>query len=251
MSEYCQFLPWDSEFFGLRIAKVNPNQLNSDKMNVVLSWCLHKDIDCLYLLADSKHQETIRLAEAERFRLVDLRMTLHCRIDANSITHSQSKDFVIRPAQLQDIPALRAISRRSFTQTRYYADRCFPPEKCSELYEVWITKSFEGYANQVLVALIDNIPQGFITCHIRIDHSAGDVGLIGVKEETRGLGIGKALASAALSWYYSQGIQQVFVATQGKNYIAQNFFQSNGFDVYSMHIWYHKWFKHCLDEQYV
>lgn len=243
MSEPYQFLNWDSEFFGLRIAKVNQNQLDRSIMAEILSWCEQNRIDCLYLLADSKHQDTIRLAEDNRFRLVDLRMSMRCQIDSNLIAEEPASDVIIRPVEARDISRLRSIARSSFTLTRFYSDGCFPRQKCDELYDVWITRSCEGFADHVLVAIHKNIPHGFITLHLK--PGIGEIGIIGVKQETRRFGIGRSLVRSALSWYHHQGIQQVNVATQGKNYRAQNFFQHNGFDVYNMHIWYHKWFNGC------
>lgn len=243
MSELYQFLNWDSNFFGLRIAKVNKPQLDPPGMAEILSWCEQNSIDCLYLLADSTDQESIRLAEDNHFRLVDLRMSMLCQVDSSTDAQLPTYDFTIRPAQSQDINRLRSIARSSFTLTRFYSDGCFPREKCDDLYDVWVTRSCEGFADQVLVAIYNGVPQGFITLHLKPE--AGEIGIIGVSQETRGLGIGKALVESALSWYHNQGIRQVTVATQGKNYQAQNFFQHNGFDVYNMHIWYHKWFSGC------
>ncbi len=243
MSKPYQFLSWDSEFFGLRIAKIDPHQLDRAIMAEAQTWCEQQRIDCLYLLADSKDQETIRIAEDNEFRLVDLRMSMRCQIGAKAVFRLPVSDITIRPVQALDISSLRSIARTSFTLTRFYTDGCFPREKCDEMYDVWITRSCEGYADQVLVADHNGIAQGFISLHLK--PGVGEIGIIGVSHETRGLGIGRSLVRSALSWYHSQGIRKVTVATQGKNYLAQNFFQHNGFDVYDMHIWYHKWFSGC------
>ena len=86
MSEPYQYLNWDSEFFGLRIAKLSKSQLNSATMAETLSWCVQNSIDCLYFLADSNDQATIRLAEDNHFRLVDLRISMRCKIDSNIVS---------------------------------------------------------------------------------------------------------------------------------------------------------------------
>jgi dTDP-4-amino-4,6-dideoxy-D-galactose acyltransferase len=243
MSEPYQYLNWDSEFFGLRIAKLNKSQLNFATMAETLSWCVQNSIDCLYFLADSNDQATIRIAEDNHFRLVDLRMSMRCQIDSNTVSPQPNYDFTIRPVETQDINRLRSIARSSFTLTRFYSDSCFPREKCDELYDVWITRSCQGYADQVLVAIHNGVPHGFISLHLKSE--VGEIGIIGVSRKTRRVGIGRALVESALYWYHSVGIRQVIVATQGKNYRAQNFFQHNGFDVHNMHIWYHKWFSGC------
>ena len=48
--------------------------------------------------------------------------------------------------------ALRAIARASHGDTRFYADPHFPDERCDDLYDTWIRRSLEGWADAVLVA---------------------------------------------------------------------------------------------------
>ena len=37
-SEPCQFLEWDTEFFGHRIARINGTHLDAPRMNASLEW---------------------------------------------------------------------------------------------------------------------------------------------------------------------------------------------------------------------
>ena len=140
--EPCQLLYWDSEFFGHTIGRVNEHRLTTRDVAAINTWCADHAIECLYFLADSDHAETIRLAEDNGFRLVDIRMTLQCRI-ADWHAHpsnGQLSEGCVRPMISSDVPVLQAIARRSHTDTRFYFDGRFPLEACGDLYELWIKR---------------------------------------------------------------------------------------------------------------
>ena len=60
----CELLPWDSEFFGCRIARVGGNQLNESQAAAIEEWSRTERPDGLYFLADARCAETIRTAES-------------------------------------------------------------------------------------------------------------------------------------------------------------------------------------------
>src|SRR4051812_55686 len=106
-SEICRFLEWDSEFFGLRIARVNLDVLRPADLPRIRQYCAAERIDGLYLLARADDPETHHAAEESRFRLVDIRVTLE-RGRPNAVPGSAP---LVRPAATSDLPALREIAR--------------------------------------------------------------------------------------------------------------------------------------------
>ncbi|MBC8172224.1 MAG: hypothetical protein H7X77_11145, partial [Anaerolineae bacterium] len=131
MSAPCQFLPWDTDFFGFRIARVNHNELTSELMPEIDTWSQGEAIQCLYLLANIHDLATTHLAENHGFHFVDLRLTLAQKLP-DSFKAEQSP--LIRPFQPQDLPYLEAIARSSYTDSRFYYDPGFPRERCDEFY---------------------------------------------------------------------------------------------------------------------
>jgi len=250
MSEPCRYLPWDSDFFGVRIAQVEANHLDQESLIEIIQWCNQSDIECLYYLADPIYIEAIRTAEDNQFHLVDVRVTRQYQFQPTVDFNQPVAPYLIRPFHVSDLPDLRKIARKSFTRSRFYSDPCFPQDKCDELYDVWIKNSCEGYADHVLVAEIKGLPQGFITCHVRQNRFEGDIGLVGVSEQARGKGVGKSLIEFAREWFYNQGVNRIFVVTQGANILAHKLYDRNGFSIYSIKLWYHKWFKGCLQKSH-
>ncbi len=239
----CQYLVWDSEFFGYRIGRVNDHQLTPASLRDIFNWCEVQNIECLYFLADPD-PETIRLVEEVDFNLVDIRISLEVSLP---VRESQSKqtEIRIRTWQETDLPRLRDIVRNSINQSRFFADPCFSHEASQGLYETWITRSCYGYADAVWVAEHNDQPAGFITCHLPDEDTQGKIGLVSVAIENRSQGIGNALIDHALNWFTSHRIKYVNVVTQGNNIAAQRLYQRCGFYTQKIQLWYHKWFINC------
>ena len=231
----CEVLPWDSEFFGCRVARVLGGRLDRGRLAAIESWCRTEAIDCLYFLADSGDPATAVLAEGAGFRLVDLRVTL-----ARPTTGFDPPEAVswIRPARAEDVPELRRIATVSHHDSRFYADPHFDRGRCDELYAAWIEKSCRE--DMVLVAEHEKRPAGYISCLLR-SAGEGEIGLLAVSSEAQGRGLGGALVGAALRWFADRGAARVRVVTQGRNTRAQRLYQAHGLLTHSIGLWFHHW----------
>lgn len=238
-SDVCEFLPWDTDFFGFRIARVKENYLTEQSVKDILEWIKNNSIDCLYFLAGFNDPKTTQLAHRHDFQLVDIRVTFECDLKKQSLESIDNK-VLIRSALSDDISALEAIARKSYDSTRFHFDQHFPKEKSDALYEIWIRRSCEGYDDRVLVVEVEKQAAGYITLKL-LGNGQGQIGLIGVSNEIRGQGIGKSLIYAAFDWCKRNEVDKMFVVTQGRNIIGQNLYQKCGFTTKTVQIWYHKW----------
>jgi dTDP-4-amino-4,6-dideoxy-D-galactose acyltransferase len=237
----CKFLDWDSDFFGLRIGRVVKNRLQPGTIEQINRWAEIQRIDCLYFLADIDDIKTIRLAERNAFCLVDIRVTLERIIEKNKFIQTKATTGSIRQATLDDLAALKAIARVSYHDTRFHKDTRFPVARADSLYEIWIEKSCQGFADAVFVAEIDHLPVGYLSCHLSGD-GKGNIGLVGVSQNSQGKSIGRLLTDKAMNWFVENNVRQVSVVTQGRNFKAQRLYQRCGFLTKSMQFWYHRWF---------
>lgn len=243
----CRFLEWDTEFFGLRIACVVGHRLNRERARAILKWCADHAIECLYFLADLDDPETIGLAQEYGFHLVDVRVTLQCEVGDLDHRCGEPSGVQVRPARPDDRPILQAIARSIDYASRFYFDPGFSKEACAALYATWIRRSCEGAADVVLVAETDGRPVGYVAGHL-CDESHGHIGLVGVADEVRNRGVGRALICGALRWFQGQGVRTVSITTQGRNVAAQRLYQRCGFLTQSVQIWYHKWMHRASKE---
>ncbi|MBM3326300.1 MAG: GNAT family N-acetyltransferase [Calditrichaeota bacterium] len=239
-----QFLPWDSEFFGIRIGRIDLHRLTALFSEEIVAWQAAERLDCIYFLADSDDQTTARLAIKFGFDLVSIRVLLDIETKSILIKDEKYPDSIIRPAAALDLPVLLPIAARSYTDSRYYKDGRFAPAKCDELYVTWLRKSIvEDYADIVWTAEIDKLAAGFVACKIERQTMAGNIGLVGIGAAARGKGFGRRLIMASLEWFKKEGCRKVEVVTQGCNISAQRLYQSCGFRTRSVQLWYHRWLK--------
>lgn len=232
----CRILDWDTQFFGVRIARVDPPALVYDS-RAVTAWC-ETHVDCTYLTADAADQPSLDAAGAHGFQLIDLRVSLDLSLAGRELPVAPA---TIRQAAPSDLPALKQIARISHRDSRFYVDGRFDRARCDELYDVWITKSVGGWADHVVVADVDGTAAGYLTCHRRADH--GQIGLVGVAGDHRGGGLGMAMTAAALRWFHESGLTRVSVATQARNAAALRLYQRSGFAVRTIELTFHKWWR--------
>jgi dTDP-4-amino-4,6-dideoxy-D-galactose acyltransferase len=208
---------FDSEFFGMNVVRVDHPTEH-----------VPADTDVVCCLIDSDNILACQRAETAGYKMMDVRVTLE----------RQTAPFgsSARLFREEDIDALVRIARSAHRITRFYADPHFPDARCDDLYETWIRKSCEGWAERVLVV---GPPSGYITVHLD-DDSKASIGLIAVCETDREAGKGKELVQAAVDFAYSRGREQMTVVTQGRNINAQRVFQSCGFRTCKTEVWFHK-----------
>jgi dTDP-4-amino-4,6-dideoxy-D-galactose acyltransferase len=241
----CELLPWDTEFFCCRIARVCGDTLKQEQAEQIDEWSRSNRIRGLYFLSRADDPATIQTAERHGFGLVDIRVTFERMVinSHDSIHPGPPAGTSIRPIQPEDLPGLQAMARMVHTETRFFSDSHFPRQRAEDFYSTWITLEFQGRAQTVLVAAsAANQPLGYVSCHLDPARREGRIGLAGVNPEVRGRGIGKSLVLAAIDWSRAQGAQEMTVVTQGRNRGAQRLYQQCGFLSRDLQLWHHKWY---------
>ncbi|MBI1276756.1 MAG: GNAT family N-acetyltransferase [Anaerolineaceae bacterium] len=242
MTDVCDFLSWDTTFFGMRLGRVRGQFLDTDRCQMVDQWAAANEIAGLYFLANADDAQVIRTAEANHFHLTDVRMTFDYRIPAQPVERPVSH-LLMRPSTPDDVQPLIDISKDAYVHSRFYHDPHFSPEQCSALYQTWIRRScLEDYADEVWVAEIGGQPIGYVTCHLDQEAKDGSIGLVGIAEQARGQKVGEQLVNRALNWFAEQRMATVSVVTQGSNIGAQRLYQKCGFATRFVQLWYHKWY---------
>lgn len=241
-SGWVSFLPWDSKFFGRRIARITAPDLTEEKWTEVLKWCRKERIECVYFLVDSTELRSIQMAEQNGFQLMDIRMTLERNLDEDiTLDSREPRSVQIRPPHLEDIPQLRKLAGMVYSQTRFFNDSHFPREHARALYETWIDQNCRNRNEKVLVAETLGNVVGFASGGT-IPDDIGQIQLIGVTALARNKGAGQMLMAGLLGWFKQIGMKKSWVVTSGNNAPAYHFYQDSGFLVHKVQIWYHKWF---------
>jgi dTDP-4-amino-4,6-dideoxy-D-galactose acyltransferase len=228
-----EILPWDTEFWGVRIARVEGGTMTVERAAEVDAWAAANDVACLYFLA-GEDAATAHAAEDAGYRLMDVRVGL-----ARPAAPGED-DERVRPFETGDLEILRAIARTSHRATRFYADPRFPLDLCDDLYDVWITRSAEGWADAVFVAEHDGRQAGYLTVHAGEERAS--IGLFAVGEDARGSGLGAALVERGVAWAHEHGYGEIAVVTQGRSAAALRVYERRGFMVETLGFWFHRWY---------
>lgn len=218
-----EFLQWDSDHFGVRIARVDAPR-SRDEWLTLDDWAYANQIDCMYVAASGKDPIAIRLAEERAARCLGERTILEA-----IVTDSPAVDG-LRFATESDLPWLEDIAAKAFVESRFFRDPHFSPALCEALYRVWIRKSLQGWARAVLVA----DERGFVTCRDE------KIDLLAVADSARGQGVGTTLTNGAKHWFATHGVRRVSVLT--RNEVAVKLYQRCGFVPARTEIVFHKWY---------
>lgn len=245
LAEPCELLPWDSEFWGIPIARVRGRTLTPERLLSIDRWCEERSIACLFFLATFDDPMTVRCAEEGRFHLVDTKITFVRPSERQRPAALEERPpwAAIRQAMESDMDPLRRIAGASFVDSRFYFDQHFPRDKCGELYERWLVESFNGFADLILVAVREGTPVGCTTYRSPANgENAARSGLLFVAPEAQRRGVARALKLAAVDWYAERQVPFVTTATQGRNVASLVANERCGFVVQSLELWYHKWY---------
>jgi len=233
-------LEWDSDFFGFNVAYLSCLHLTDNIWKQSLKFIKDKQIRLLEYLCNCHDLQSVRIAESHGFDFVDIRLTFEINL-LNVDDFSLCNDGVFIKANEDHIPLLRSIASGIYRDSRYHFDGNFNDSKIIEFYQGWVEKGVRGdYDDECWCILEDDLPCAFSTIKYINDQEAS-IGIVGVSDTHKGKGCGKKIILSVLKYLKEKGLIKLSVVTQGRNYSAQNLYQSVGFRTESTHLWYHKW----------
>ena len=234
------YLEWDSRFWGFNVSYLSCLHLTESIMAQISKYIYNNNIRLVEYLCNCHDLRSVRVAEKNGFNFVDIRLNYyHTLLNIGDYQDSEGMRFGV--ASDPDIPALRRVAESSYEDSRYFFDGNFDNEKVSEFYQSWVEKGVTGRFDDICLCLYDgNTPFAFSTVKY-VTKEEASMGLVGVSPSYMGKGYGKSLMHASLTYLKENGVKVVSVVTQGRNYPAQNLYQSVGFRLKTTQLWYHKW----------
>ncbi len=257
-------LPWDSQLFGMPMAKVDLYVSgSSDQEALSIASQLLKEagelsadgkIKHLACKVDTLDVPCLHALERCAFRLMDTLTVFSAQPDLVSTDVTADRtDLRVRKMREEDLPALSALSRAAFTTTSdiltRFTNDALLMDKAGDLYAQWLENSHRGdQADIVFVAEVDGRPIGFITCRsssAEADHllgkRVGSIPLNAVDPGFRRRGVYTRLVKAAIDWFRDQGADYVEIRTQLHTLGTHRTWQRlNGKLVSSYHV-LHRW----------
>lgn len=227
-----RFLSWDSEFFGLRIGRVDM-QTHADATELQKRHEeLKQQFDMIYVF----DVNAIGLG-AEGARLVDEKI-LYSKPCEPSKQFSDIS-FYQGKTPSEDLYRLALVSGG---YSRFKLDKRFPKGSYERLYNRWIENACpaEGTNKQILTFLDSHgVTKGMIT--IDFQGELGHIGLVAVDTDVQHQGIGRKIMSTLDGYLFEHGVKTIEVPTQKANSNACRWYEKNGFVIQSKIPIYHWW----------
>lgn len=238
-----EYLQWDSNFFGLKIGKLD--------LSSSVSFCdVEKEIqigkkeeyDLLYLFySDHETDFSFQNFLGQKGNLVDEKVTYEKKLNKETAYLKDSDNITnyIGRSLTSDLQELALLSGQ---YSRFLLDKNFPKKSFEKLYTEWIYKSLMGeIADKVYVYEKNNMPIGFVTLKIEKKTKHSQIGLIAVSSREQGLGVGKKLITKCVNYSNKVGCDKIVVPTQQANKGACQFYERNKFLVKNTTNIYHLW----------
>jgi dTDP-4-amino-4,6-dideoxy-D-galactose acyltransferase len=215
---HVEYLPWDSEFFGFKVGRVNI----SDYFSVS---------SCGYRLIYGFSSFEVNIKNG---RLVDRKVTF-----CASVGEKRDACLSIIPAYIVT-PKLYSLALQSGHYSRFKVDDTFPQGAFERMYSLWMERSINReIAKDVLMYEENGEEIGFVTLGEK--NGRLDIGLLAVDELHRSKGVGAKLIDAAVNAAKEWGYSEIQVVTQLDNSRACEFYEKCGFKKVSVEYIYHIW----------
>ena len=225
-------LIWDSDFFGLRIGRVDINT-QEDVMDLKLKkYELQKDFDLIYIF-DNYCTDL----DSINVKLVDEKVLFRKKCE-----HKQMFSEVQKYEKKKPTTALYHLAYLSGQYSRFKIDTHFIRGSFERLYKCWIENSCPrpNLNKQIFVYRAMGREKGMITIDYHTTTSA-KIGLAAVDKDIQHRGIGTKILSTAEEYLYQLGIKTLEVYTQKSNKKACLWYEKNGFKVDKIVKVYHWW----------
>lgn len=224
-------LHWDSDFFGLRIAKA----VVASKEDIAALSRQESDLqshfDLIYLFSEPGLDIPFDGA-----RLVDSKAVF----SANGLSQSAACPAVVRWESQETSESLVSLALVSGKYSRFKTDPQFPAGSYERLYTRWIEQSVNGsIATDVFCYMVEDCPRGLLTLDRHDEKNV--IGLVAVDENCQHQGIGTALVKHAISYVHKQQGNRLRVATQLDNGPACRLYSRCGFSLESVTKIWHWW----------
>ncbi len=237
-----QRLDWDTEFFGIEVARVVSGRLNEREVREILAASAGERIELLYFLCDSGDTASVRLAERHGFVLTGLRCELERSLQTNSdSTRASAVRSAVRLPDAEDREPLLAIARDAFVDSRFFADSRVPDERARALYAHWLDGCLAEPDGRVHVEGSVGDPAGFVVIS-GAGAPTAKIDLLATAAAARGGGVATRLLVDAIGRVRAAGSRTIEVVTQGRSIGALRLYQRCGFLPKKTGLWYHRWF---------
>ncbi len=223
------YLPWDSDFFEMKIGKVDINELEKFESSEFLKNAKKENYNLVYVFKYGKilNQQDINAANLE---LVDIMLTMSKKFDKKQYKDTKY-DFRTKLSK-KELEECYYIAEQTSIVSRFYKEKTIGEEKTKELYRKWIDNTLDGiYSDGLFLFKDSETVAGIYVIKTYDCEKIGYCSIIGVDKNFKGKGIGRKLWEEAFSYLANEkDIETCKVAFLLNNYPSFNFHLKMGFN---------------------
>lgn len=234
MTALVEPLPWDTEFFGFSIGRVDLDGATPESLEKIDAEAREQGIVCLYGTLDPAGLTAAYVVQEHGHRLVEVAILFSRPAIPYEGPPTRS---VARTATLDDLALLDAEIRTIAAWSRYAADPRFGPEASRRMHVAWAERAIRDDDRMLGITEDESGVTGFSTQRLG---DPPNIDLMGVTKP--GTGASHALMAAFIDW---AGPRPVTAGPCAARNIAVNRFLERGkFSVTRCRYLFHRW----LDE---
>lgn len=221
-------LIWDSEFFGLKIGKLEI--FDETEFDIVNFRKLAEDqnFDLIYLFKFGNMFSSSLLTSSD-ICLMDIMVTMSMKFDTAKY---KNHNFELKnKLNNQELLECYEIAEQTSKVSRFYNEPLIGKAKTISLYKKWVDNSINSkYCDGVLLEKKDNTVVGFYLIKSDSKNNVGCCSLIGVNQNLKSKGYGSKLWSQSFGYLSHLNIDTCVVPFSLSNTSSFNFHLKIGFN---------------------
>ena len=232
----CKFLEWDTDYFGVKSARVNLLGVVDEKgQEDILSFCKNYDFVTIANF-ENRNENNLWIGEKTAAFLTDVNIQFVKELNSSE---QRSDDDTYVKNNLPINNQILNIARKSFRYSRFFNDLNLSESKSRNIYLHWTEGAFQQENNYFVFCEREGNVAGYLL--FSSEENCATIELIAVDESYQGQGVGKTLIKAMESFVSNKGILKIKVGTQINNIFAAQFYNAMEFKYVSCGSVYHLW----------
>lgn len=234
-------LPWDTDYFGVKSAKVIINKdIETLEIFTKISR-LTEEYDFITIQnINNENNNNYWIGTRLNAQLVDINLQYKKKLLRNK--HITTKSNLIETTnEYGPDNDIVKIAENSFAKSRFFNDKNLDINKSKKIYVEWVINSFEKKGKYFTRFKKDEKTYGFILFTLNYEQSFAVIELIAIDEGFTGQNIGTELHKQLEKYLINIGISTLRVGTQINNIGANNFYTSLGYKLTTCSSIYHYW----------
>lgn len=229
-----RLLPWDSEFFGFTVGRIELTGLDAVRIEAVEAEARQAGVSCLYGYLDPIEFRASYTVQDLGYRFVECSAMFDTNPDVSVVF--PTAEVTIRRGTAADLPAVEAAVVRMAPWSRFAVDPRFGVDAAARMHLAWVGRMArcETDAHALMVAESSSGITAFLT-RSRAPHPTIET----VGTTAPGSGATRALVRETMAWAGEEGVSAGWVAARNIN--SYRWLANCGFRPAAARYVYHRW----------